>query len=86
MGLGVARVELHGLFQERQGLGEGRRRGQVVVGPALQVGIVGLEMLRSVAGLLVLFVARQTDRKRRDDLLRNQRQPERKPRRGRALF
>jgi hypothetical protein len=77
MGLGVATVELHGLFQERQGLGERRRGGQVVVGPALQVGIVDMGLLRGVVGLLVLFLAHQIDRKRRDDPLRNQRQPER---------
>ncbi len=71
VGLGIVRVEPNGLFEEGHRLGQVLGRQELVVGPTLEIGVVGRGILRVVAGLLDLFLARQTDREGRNDLLRN---------------
>ncbi len=71
MRLGVVRVETNGFLEEGHCLGEGLGREQLVVRPALEIGVVGRGVLRVVAGLLDPLLAGQADGEGRDNLLRD---------------
>jgi len=71
MGLGIVRIESKGFLEEGNRFRKFLGSQEFVARPALEIGIVGLCVLRVMASLLDLLLARQTDREGRDDLLRD---------------